>query len=62
MKRETDDIEARRKAYAAARAELMHLIDNPDKTVSVNAYKEQIRVAQSAVAAAYRELPTIGTW
>lgn len=62
MKRDADDIEARREAYAAARAELMRLIDNPDKTVSIEAYKAQIRGAQKAVAAAYRGLPTIGTW
>ena len=42
------------KRYEEARAWLAFLIDNPDKTVSVDEYKAQIRGAQKAVAAAYK--------
>ena len=40
--------------YEEARAWLTVLIDNPDKTVSVDEYKAQIRTARKAVAAAHK--------
>jgi hypothetical protein len=42
------------KRYDEARVWLATLIDNPDKTVSVDEYRAQIRAAQKAVAAAHK--------
>lgn len=42
------------KRYEEARAWLMVLIDNPDKTVSIDEYKAQIRAARKAVAATHK--------
>lgn len=42
--------------YDDARAWLMFLIDNPDKTVSVDDYKAQIRGARKAVADAHKAM------
>ncbi|UDL14876.1 hypothetical protein PP357_gp29 [Arthrobacter phage Sarge] len=44
------------KRYEEARDWLAILIDNPDKTVSVDDYRGQIKSAQRSVAAAYKAL------
>lgn len=42
--------------YEAARAELDRLIDSPDKTVSVDEYREQLKAAKRRAQAAYRAM------
>lgn len=43
-------------AYEQARGWLAILIDNPDKSVSVDEYKAQIGAAQKAVSAAHKAM------
>jgi len=42
--------------YDAARAKLADLIDHPDKTVSVDAYRAQLAAARKATAAAHKAM------
>ncbi len=44
------------RAYEEACTWLAILIDNPDKTVSVTAYRAQIKSAQRAVAVAHKAM------
>jgi len=55
MAQHEDRAEAARR-YEEARTWLSVLIDNPDKTVSVNEYRQQLKSAQRAVASAYKAL------
>jgi hypothetical protein len=55
MEQTRDGTEAM-KRYEDARTWLAVLIDNPDKTVSVDAYRAQIKSAQRAVALAYKAM------
>lgn len=49
-------MEAKLEAYEQARGWLALLIDNPDKSVSVDEYKAQLRAARKAVASTYKAL------
>lgn len=42
--------------YDAARAHLAYLIDNPDKSVSVDEYRAQLATARKATAAAHKAM------
>lgn len=43
-------------AYEAAQADLMHLIDNPDKTVSVAEYITKLEAAQNTKQAMHNAM------
>jgi len=47
------DFDAKREAYETARAKLAQLYDNPDKSVSVDTWRMQIRAAQAASNSAH---------
>ena len=50
------DFAAKREAYNAAREELSRLIDDPDKSVPVKEYRDQLVAADAAVQAAHEEM------
>lgn len=47
MTERTPEFDAAVEAYEAAQSDLMHLIDNPDKTVSVAEYIAKLEVAHN---------------
>ena len=57
---ETGQAERAGERYEAARAKLAHLIDHPEKHLSVAEYRSHIKAAQRAVAAAYKATQTNG--
>ena len=53
MSEQGEDFDAKREAYETARAKLAWLYDHADKTISVDAWRQQIRAAQAASNSAH---------
>ena len=50
------DFDAKREAYVAARRELDRVIDDPDKSLPVKEYRDQLVAADTAVNAAHEAM------
>lgn len=60
MSERGDNFDAKKAAYEAARDHLLRLTDMPDKSISVDEYKVQIRKALAASRRAHKAM--LGAW